>query len=59
MFSRLIASNKEDLQKTIDDEIGSLRKDYYECLIREAELKIKIVELEEKVVELLRRTSIH
>jgi len=55
----LITRDKEELQKTIDDEIGSLRKDYYECLIREAELKIKIVELEEKVVELLSRTSIH
>jgi hypothetical protein len=55
----LIARNKEELQKTLDDEIGSLRKDYYECLLREAELKTKIAELEEKVVELLRRTSIH
>ena len=55
----MITKDKDRLQKTIDDEIGSLRKDYYECLIREAELKIKIVNLEEKVAKLLGGTSIH
>jgi hypothetical protein len=31
-------------RKAIDEEIAELRRDYYDCLLREAELKVKVVE---------------
>jgi|DEB0MinimDraft_6_1074348.scaffolds.fasta_scaffold03499_9 hypothetical protein len=46
-------------RKTIDDEIAELRRDYYDCLLREAELKVKVVELETKVQLLLGNTNTH
>jgi hypothetical protein len=46
-------------RKTIDEEIAELRRDYYDCLLREAELKVKVVELETKVQLLLGNTNTH
>ena len=46
-------------RKTIDEEIAELRRDYYDCLLREAELKVKVVELETKVQILLGNTNTH
>jgi len=46
-------------RKTIDEEIAELRRDYYDCLLREAELKAKVVELETKVQLLLGNTNTH
>jgi hypothetical protein len=46
-------------RKTIDEEIAELRRDYHDCLLREAELKVKVVELETKVQLLLGNTNTH
>jgi hypothetical protein len=46
-------------RKAIDEEIAELRRDYYDCLLREAELKVKVVELETKVQLLLGNTNTH
>ena len=46
-------------RKTIGEEIAELRRDYYDCLLREAELKVKVVELETKVQLLLGNTNTH
>ena len=46
-------------RKTIGEEIAELRRDYHDCLLREAELKVKVVELETKVQLLLGNTNTH
>lgn len=57
MASREQTSNAA--RKIIDEEITELRRDYYDCLLREAELKVKVVELETKVQLLLGNTNTH
>jgi len=57
-----VASRNQTLsaaRKIIDEEITELRRDYYDCLLREAELKVKVVELETKVQLLLGNTNTH